>query len=177
MLSSGINPVVTGRGRGDGPGRGGRLAFGASRPGRARNFEEDVERPPKDGHGGGDVDPIEEFFHRIAARGRDNRLAGLDGTLRVDLQSTRGVEHWLVTARQQNIQVSQHFSDADVVVATNRELFVRVVRGEIDYLSAWLRNEVRLNGNFLLLQLFRIFLPDKVRAQHPRDFAQRERQP
>jgi hypothetical protein len=73
-----------------------------------------------------------------------------------------------------DVQVSREKREADCVIRTDRALFDRFVTGEAHLYTAWVRNELRAEGDVRLGRLFERVLPGPPGAHHPRMFA-RER--
>ncbi|WP_446215055.1 SCP2 sterol-binding domain-containing protein [Micromonospora sp. IBHARD004] len=119
-------------------------------------------------------DPAAEFFDRLGRRGHEPLLEEATGTTRFDLEHAHGVDHWLVTIMNGDLQVSREKSDADCVIRTDKALFGRFVSGEAHLYTAWVRNELRAEGDVRLARLFERVFPGPPGAHHPRGFA-RER--
>lgn len=114
----------------------------------------------------GRSDATREFFERLAARRSEPLLQAVTGTIRFDLTADEGVEHWLVHIQEGEVKVSRRKVKADCVVTGDRDLFDRLVTGEVNAVAAVLRNELRIEGQAALLLAFQRLLPgppDSVR--------------
>ncbi|HEU4527566.1 MAG TPA: SCP2 sterol-binding domain-containing protein [Actinomycetota bacterium] len=105
------------------------------------------------------TDTTREFFDGLAARRSEPLLHGVTGTIRFDLTSDEGVEHWLVHVREGDVKVSRRNAKADCVAAAERGLFDRLVIGEVNAVAAVLRSELRIDGQAALLLAFQRLLP------------------
>jgi hypothetical protein len=116
---------------------------------------------------------VRAFFDGLV-RGGGRMLRQVSGTVRFDLRCPDRVEHWLVTIGRGRIAVSRTGEqDADTVISTDEELFLRMARGEVKPLPAWLRNDITADGEFrFVIMLERLFAPPS-RARHPRHVAGR----
>jgi hypothetical protein len=98
------------------------------------------------------------------------------GTVRFDLEHDHGVDHWFLLIRQGDVRVSREERDADCVIRTGKALFDRIVSGEAHMYAAWVRNELRAEGDVRLARLLQRVMPGPPGAHDPRTFA-RERRP
>ncbi len=105
------------------------------------------------------TDTTREFFDGLAARRSEPLLHGVTGTIRFDLTTDEAVEHWLVDIREGDVKVSRRKAKADCVVTADRDLFDRVVTGEVNTVAAVLRNELRIDGQAALPLAFQRLLP------------------
>jgi hypothetical protein len=122
------------------------------------------------------ADPTTEFFAALARHGHEPLLADVTGTIRYDLVSDRGTDSWFVEIRRGDLRVLHEMREADCVVRTKRELFNRFVTGEASNYAAWLRNELRIEGEVQLSRYFQRLAPGPPGAHHPRTFARERRQ-
>jgi putative sterol carrier protein len=114
----------------------------------------------------GRSDATREFFDRLAAQRSEPLLQAVTGTIRFDLTTDEDVEHWLVHIQEGEVKVTRRKVKADCVVTAERDLFDRVVTGEVNTVAAVLRNELRIDGEAALLLAFQRLLPgpaDSVR--------------
>lgn len=122
-------------------------------------------------------DATAKFFDKLARGGSTRLLRKTSGTIRFDLQSDHGVEHWLITINGNDLQVSMEEAGADCVIRVDEALFDRMVRGEVKPLPAWLRNDITSEGQFRMIVLLERIIPPPPGARHPRAFAgERRRQ-
>ncbi|RIV41451.1 SCP2 sterol-binding domain-containing protein [Micromonospora radicis] len=119
-------------------------------------------------------DAVSDFFEGLARNGA-RMLRQISGTVRFDLDGPDGVEHWLAAIDQGRITVGRGGAeDADTVINADRELFLRMARGEVKPVPAWLRNDFTADGDFrLVMVLERLFAPPPG-ARHPRAAAGRQ---
>jgi hypothetical protein len=120
-------------------------------------------------------DATAEFFNRLARRGSTRLLRKTSGTIRFDLQNDHGVDHWLITINNSDLQVSRQVHDADCIIRADQALFDRMARGEVKPLAAWLRNEITSEGQFRMIVLLERIFPPPPGARHPRDFDRERR--
>jgi hypothetical protein len=93
------------------------------------------------------ADPVGEFFHELAERGREPLLQNVSGTLRFDLVDGERVEHWHLTVKDGDIAVSHKDADADAVVRTAKVLFEGMTAGRVNAMAAALRGALVPQGN------------------------------
>ncbi|MFF5218773.1 SCP2 sterol-binding domain-containing protein [Micromonospora sp. NPDC000442] len=117
---------------------------------------------------------VRDFFDGLA-EGGGRMLRQVSGTVRFDLSYPDRVEHWLVSIDQGRITVSRDdVADADTVICTDAQFFLRMARGEVKPLPAWLRNDFTADGEFrFVVMLERLFAPPP-NAHHPREVAARQ---
>ncbi|MGN9777699.1 SCP2 sterol-binding domain-containing protein [Micromonospora sp. H33] len=121
------------------------------------------------------ADPIAEFFDEIGRR-QHEQYRRVEGSVRLDLaRGPQQVDHWLLQINNGRMQVSRKERDADCVIRSDRASFERIVRGEVDLRSAWLRGQVKLVGSAYWLQLFRKLLPGPAGARDTRVITASER--
>ncbi|BCJ62846.1 SCP2 sterol-binding domain-containing protein [Micromonospora endophytica] len=116
---------------------------------------------------------VREFFDRLA-HGGGRMLRQVSGTVRFDLTSPGGVDRWLVVIDQGQVTASRGRADtADTVIQVDEALFLRMTRGEVKPLPAFLRNDLTADGEFrMVVMLERLFAPPPG-ARHPRTVANR----
>jgi putative sterol carrier protein len=112
-----------------------------------------------------------DFFDELGRRGSERLLKRTTGTIRFDLQHDRGIDHWLLTIMNGDVQVSREKRDADCVIRTDNAFFDRMARGEAKPLPAWLRNEITSEGKFRFIVLLERLFNQTPGARHPRAFA------
>ncbi|MFK3983659.1 SCP2 sterol-binding domain-containing protein [Micromonospora sp. NPDC050397] len=108
------------------------------------------------------------FFHGLGEQANDLLPSKVRGTMRFDLRHGTKVSHWYVAMHHGNILVSQDRRDADCVVHVAEDLFDRFTTGEANLISAMIRTECVVEGNFALLIMFRRFFPAAPDAVDPR---------
>ncbi|MFI7549033.1 SCP2 sterol-binding domain-containing protein [Micromonospora sediminimaris] len=117
---------------------------------------------------------VRDFFDGLA-EGGGRMLRQVCGTVRFDLGYPDRVDHWLVSIDQGRITVSRgDMTDADTVIYTDAQFFLRMAHGEVKPLPAWLRNDFTADGEFrFVVMLERLFAPPPD-AHHPREVAARQ---
>jgi SCP-2 sterol transfer family len=111
--------------------------------------------------------PTETFFAELAAREHVPWLEHERGALRFEVVDGEWVREWTVAFDNGAVQVTRTEADVDAVMRIDRALFDRVVGGEANLLSAWLRGEVTYAGSLeLLTQVGRLVPgpPDQIGA-------------
>jgi putative sterol carrier protein len=114
-------------------------------------------------------DTTSEFFAELARHGQQRLPAPITASFRFDIEHDHEVEPWLVRLRAGKIEVARERQDADTVIHADRPTFERLVRGEVQPLEAWLRNEITAEGEFGLVALLERLFPATPGARHPRD--------
>ncbi|WP_192579830.1 SCP2 sterol-binding domain-containing protein [Micromonospora sp. AMSO31t] len=118
-------------------------------------------------------DPIEAFFAQLARQAPERVLRRTTGTIRFELEGSDGLDVWHVTIRHGRLAVEHRARYADTVIRTRRDVFVRMARGEVKPLTAWLRNEIVADGHFRFVVLLERLFPAPPGARHPRERAGR----
>jgi putative sterol carrier protein len=101
-------------------------------------------------------------FESLKAVGKEPLLRGIKGTYRFDID---GVGSWRLTVDDGAIWVREGPGDAECVIASSEEDFVRIARGETNLLTALLRGEIRFDGDRALLKAFHGMLPAAPQAK------------
>jgi putative sterol carrier protein len=99
------------------------------------------------------------FFAELAERGHEPLLHAASGTVRFDLRDGENVERWLVAIDRGTVSVTRKREKADCVVFTDRRLFDRIVTGQANAMTAFLRGLIGLEGDPQLLLLFQRLFP------------------
>ena len=105
------------------------------------------------------ADPVREFFHELAERGREPLLQNVSGTLRFDLVDGERVEYWHLTIKNGDIAVSHKDAEADAVVRTAKVLFAGITAGTVNAMAAALRGALVPQGNLALVVTFQRLFP------------------
>jgi hypothetical protein len=121
------------------------------------------------------TDPTGEFFAVVSRRGHTPLLAEVHGSIRFDLVSDRGTDSWFVDVRFGDLQVLHERREADCVVRTRRVLFDRLITGQANIYTAWLRNDLSIEGEVQLARYLQRIAPGPPGAHHPRAFARERR--
>jgi putative sterol carrier protein len=122
-------------------------------------------------------DSTASFFDELGRRGHEPLLKDATGTIRFDLEHDHGVDRWFLVIRNGDLRVSRNESEADCLVRTSRSLFDRLVTGQTHIYSAWVRNDLRAEGDVRLARLFQRVLPGPPGAHHPRKFVHERERP
>lgn len=120
-------------------------------------------------------DPTTSFFEALGRRGHEALLAEATGTIRFDLTHEQGVDRWWVVIERGDVRVSRNGGEADCLIHGRRATFDRIIGGKSQIYSAWVRNELRAEGDVRLARLFQRAMPGPTGAHHPRDFARERR--
>lgn len=113
-------------------------------------------------------DPIEAFFAQLARRAPERLLRRTAGMIRFDLEEGGSLDVWHLTITHGRIAVERRVRDADAVIRTRRDFFLRMARGEAKPLAAWLRNDLTAEGHFRYVVLLERLFPAPPGARHPR---------
>ena len=100
-----------------------------------------------------------EFFEELAERGHEPLLDGTTGTLRLDIQDGKRVEHWFVAINRGDVKVSHDDAKADAVVRADRALFDGLASGKINAMAAFLRGVIEPRGDLGLVIAFQRLFP------------------
>jgi putative sterol carrier protein len=114
-------------------------------------------------------DAVERFFEGIPARGHEV-LEATTGTMRFDLEDGSRVEHWHVAVRRGEIKVTRRNLKADTTVRMDRTLFLGLIAGRVNAMTALLRGTIAAEGRVsLLLRFLRVVRASAdTRAVHGR---------
>ncbi|MDH6466102.1 putative sterol carrier protein [Micromonospora sp. A200] len=121
--------------------------------------------------------PTADFFEALGRRGHEPLLADAVGSIRFDLGQDQEVDHWLLVIRRGDVRVSREESAADCVLRGSRTTFDRIVTGRSHIYAAWVRNELRAEGDLRLARFLQRVMPGPPGAHHPREFARRKSGP
>jgi hypothetical protein len=121
------------------------------------------------------TDPTKGIFDQLAHRGHVPLLRNVSGTLRFDLIDGHRTEHWYVTVKKGNVTVSRGRKHADCLLRTDKPLFVRIMSGKVNAMTAVLRGDVAVEGQYGLLLEFQRLLPGPPGPGSRRDAAIAER--
>lgn len=119
--------------------------------------------------------PTTRFFEALGRRGHETLVEEATATIRFDLTHEQGVDRWFLVIDRGNLRVSRDGGEADCVFHCSRAAFDRFVGGRSQIYSAWLRNELRTEGDVRLLRIAQRLMPGSPGAHHPRDFARERR--
>jgi hypothetical protein len=104
------------------------------------------------------MNPTAEFFEGLAAR-HEPFLARTSGTLRFDVADDDRVEHWYVTIRKGDIDVSRKKARADSLLALDHSLADEIFSGRTNVIARMLRGQVHIEGDLAVMMQFQRLLP------------------
>src|SRR4051794_1654535 len=96
-------------------------------------------------------DAATAFFEELGRRGHESVLAKGRGTVCVELTNGKQQEPWLVAVDHGDVTVFHGAGNADCTLRASRELFERIVAGEVNAVAAVLRGAVEVEGDWQLL--------------------------
>jgi putative sterol carrier protein len=82
----------------------------------------------------------------------------ISGNLRFDLQDGNRVEHWRVTFAKGVVSTVRSNAASDCVAHTDKETMEAIIQGRVNAMAALLRGAIKIEGQALLLALFRSLL-------------------
>jgi putative sterol carrier protein len=104
-------------------------------------------------------DPSAAFFEDLKRREHEPMLARKKGSVRIELVNGSTVERWLVEFDSGKIAVSKRNHRAGSTIRVDRDLFDKIVQGKANAVTAVLRGELTLDGDWNALVLFQRILP------------------
>ena len=104
------------------------------------------------------TDPTSDFFGNLETHGAP-QLGNVEASIRIDLDQGKATEHRLVTIDRGKISVSRKNAKADAVLHADKKMFDRLVQGEVNPISSFLRGLWRADGNAELIVLFQGLFP------------------
>jgi hypothetical protein len=119
--------------------------------------------------------PTTEFFEELAQRGHEPLLKSTTGTLRLDVEDGKQVEHWYVTVKKGDVTVSHDDAEADASFRASRELVDGVTSGRVNAMAALLRGLVVPSGDPSVMLAFQRLFPGPPRSSRKRQKAARRR--
>jgi putative sterol carrier protein len=114
----------------------------------------------------------DRFFETLADRKHEELLEKVSGRIRFDLSHGKQTDHYLVTVKNGDVEVSNDAADAESVVRMPRNLFEQLVVGRVNAFTALLRGEAAAEGNLELPVLLQRLLPGPPRGEQPRPQAE-----
>ena len=85
-----------------------------------------------------------EFFETLQTRVDPAKAAGLNASYRFDID---GAGTWLVEVDDGKVSVSESEGDADTVISTSSETFMKIANGEQNPTSAYMSGKLKVNGD------------------------------
>jgi hypothetical protein len=125
-------------------------------------------------------DPTAEFFDGLARRRHEPLLERMSYVLRFDLGDGERREHWTLAVRRGDLAVArgdfdparrpdmQGADQPDCVITASRATFDRIAGGETKPVTAWLRNQIAVEGRLQPLIMLERLLPGPPDAHDPR---------
>ncbi|MDG4795707.1 SCP2 sterol-binding domain-containing protein [Micromonospora sp. WMMD1082] len=107
-------------------------------------------------------------FFRTLGSSHEPLLEGVSGTVRFDLDGGRQSESWFLDIRRGDVEVSRGAGRADCVIRADQDLFDRIVAGSANAYSAWLKNDLVVEGELQLLASIAKVFPGPSDARDPR---------
>jgi putative sterol carrier protein len=110
----------------------------------------------------------DRFFETLAGRKHAEVLEKASGRVRFDLTHGKQTDHWMVTVKNGDVQVSRDDSDAESVVRMPKHTFDRLAVGQVNAFTALLRGEASAEGDLELPVLLQRLLPGPPRGEQAR---------
>jgi len=110
------------------------------------------------------TDPTTEFLEELAEKGHEPLLKSTSGTLRVDVENGKNVEHWFVTIEGGDVTVTHDDAEADASIRASREVLDGISSGKVNAMAALLRGVVVPSGDLRLLLSFQRLFPGPPRT-------------
>jgi glycogen debranching enzyme len=106
------------------------------------------------------VSGVREFFARFGEYVDPAAMPGLRASHRFDVQ---GVGTWRVALDDGEFDVSEDAEEADLTLELTERVFLDIVRGEQNPMTAFLNGSVKMSGDFTLAPIvIRIYAPAKL---------------
>jgi hypothetical protein len=125
-------------------------------------------------------DPTVDFFDGVARRRHEPLLERVSTVVRFDLGDGQQRDLWTLVVRRGDLAVAHGESDPaqrpdmhdtdrpECVISTSRAIFERIAGGRTKPMTAWLRNEVVVEGRLSPLIMLERLLPGPPDAHDPR---------
>ena len=85
-----------------------------------------------------------EFFESLETRVDPAKAAGLNASYRFDID---GAGSWLVEVDDGKVSVSENGGDADTIISTSAETFMKIAGGEQNPTSAYMSGKLKVKGD------------------------------
>jgi putative sterol carrier protein len=85
-----------------------------------------------------------EFFETLETRVDPAKAAGLNASYRFDID---GAGSWLVEVDDGKVSVSEHDGEADTIITTSAETFMKIASGEQNPTSAYMSGKLKVSGD------------------------------
>ena len=90
------------------------------------------------------AESVREFFEGLESRVDPSKTAGMNNSYAFDVE---GAGTWLVQVRDGSIDVTEGGGDADVTISTPENVFMGLVRGEQNPMSAYMTGKLKVKGD------------------------------
>src|SRR5512133_2645644 len=104
-------------------------------------------------------DPTAAFFEGLRQQDYQPALARRSGVVRIELVDNGRSERWFVAIDDGNVKVSKRNQAADSTLRADKQLFDRIASGKANAVTAVLRGELALEGDWNLLVFFQRLFP------------------
>jgi putative sterol carrier protein len=105
------------------------------------------------------TDPTAAFFDGLRQRDHQPALGHKSGVVRIDLDDNGQSDRWFVAIDDGTVKVSKRNQAADSTIRVDKKLFDRLATGKANAVSAVLRGEALLEGDWNLLIVFQRLFP------------------
>jgi putative sterol carrier protein len=85
-----------------------------------------------------------EFFETLETRVDPAKAAGLNASYRFEID---GAGSWLVEVDDGKVSVSENGGDADTIISTSAETFMKIAGGEQNPTSAYMSGKLKVSGD------------------------------
>ena len=85
-----------------------------------------------------------EFFETLGTRVDPAKAAGLNASYRFDID---GAGSWLVEVDDGKVSVSEQDGEADTIITTSAETFMKIASGEQNPTSAYMSGKLKVSGD------------------------------
>jgi putative sterol carrier protein len=96
-------------------------------------------------------DAVDEIFSELKAQKTFPAFEGVRGTFRFDIQGHPG---WVFRIDNGKGEIYEGKETADVVISTDPDTFLRIMKGEQNFLTAAMQGLVKFEGDYALAQKF-----------------------
>jgi hypothetical protein len=111
-------------------------------------------------------DVTTEFFDRLSAEPQQ-LLSQVTTTIRIDVESGKSVETWLLEIDRGRVTAARRKAKADAVLHLDRGLLERIIGGRANAMAAVLRGLITVEGSTAHLVTFQRIFPGPPRKPPP----------
>jgi putative sterol carrier protein len=108
---------------------------------------------------------VPTFLQSVHTRQDDPVLRSFSGTIRFDLRTGDDVEPYTVSVADGRASVSRRRAKADCIASMDASLFDAVTSGKANAVTAFLRGEIRVEGDVAVLMAFERLFPGPTDAR------------